>query len=78
MLADIVWNRDTIAVVAVFSIPIVSIIAGIWSQVEKHRSDNELKLRMVERGMSAEEIERIMAAKSPSGREWKYRDRPVR
>jgi hypothetical protein len=63
MLADILWNQDTIAVVCVFAVPIVAIIAGVWSKVECRKSDNELKRSMVERGMSPDEIERILAAK---------------
>jgi ABC-type bacteriocin/lantibiotic exporter with double-glycine peptidase domain len=64
MLAEIVWNQNTIAVVCVFAVPIVAIIAGCWSRVERAKSDNELKRSMVERGMSADEIERILAAKA--------------
>ena len=55
-----------------FSIPIVAIcvsigvpiIAHCWFELRKHESDNELKRSMIERGMSAEEIERVLAAKS--------------
>jgi hypothetical protein len=70
MLADIVWNEDTLAIIGVFSVPIVSVIAVFWAQVEKRRSDNELKLRMVERGMSAADIERVIVAKAPDGKDW--------
>jgi hypothetical protein len=62
MLAEIVWNENTVAVVCVFSVPIVAIVATFWSGVEKTRSRNDLKRSMVERGMSADEIERVMAA----------------
>jgi len=63
MLCEIVWDQNTIAVVGVFSIPIIGIIAGCWVAVEKSRSEHDLKRRMVERGMSVEEIERVMAAR---------------
>ena len=63
MLAEIIWNQNTIAVVCVFAVPITAIIATFWSQVERRKSDNDLKRSMVERGMSAEEIERVIAAK---------------
>lgn len=63
MLADIVWNENTIAIVCVFAVPVVAILAVFWAQVEHRKSDNELKRSMVERGMSAEEIERVIAAK---------------
>ena len=63
MLADIIWDQNTIAVIGVFSIPIVAIIATFWYMLERSRSDNELKRDMIERGMSADEIERVIAAK---------------
>lgn len=65
MLGEIVWNQNTIAVVAVFAVPISAILGGIWYGIERTKSDNNLKRSMVERGMSAEEIERVMAARSP-------------
>jgi len=63
MLAEIVWNQNTLAVVCVFAVPIVAIDAGVWAKGEARQSDNDLKRSMVERGMSAEDIERILAAK---------------
>jgi signal transduction histidine kinase len=63
MPGDIIWDQNTIAVVCVFAVPIVAIIAGVWSQVERRKADNELKQSMIDRGMSAEDIERVMAAK---------------
>ena len=63
MLAEIVWDQNSIAVVGVFSIPVIAILASVWSQVERRRSDNELKHSMIERGMSADDIERVMSAK---------------
>lgn len=46
------------------------IIGTVVKQVRKyasHHEDLQLKREMVERGLSAEEIERIFAAKSPVG-----------
>ena len=62
MLAEIIWNTNSIAVIAGCAIPVAAILGGIWYQIERVRSENELKRRMVERGMSAEDIERVMAA----------------
>ena len=45
-------------------IPIVGIIAFYWYKAQKVRSENELKRTMVDRGMSADEIERILAAQA--------------
>jgi hypothetical protein len=64
MLAEILWDQNSIAVVGVFSVPVVSIIATFYYKIERVRSENELKRSMVERGMSADEIVRVMAAQS--------------
>lgn len=66
VLSTSFWNSP-------FAIPIVAICVGVgvpilghyWSELKKHESDNKLKRSMVERGMSVEEIERVLAAKSP-------------
>jgi len=63
MVAEIIWNQNTLAVVMVFSVPIVAILGSFWYKVERLRSENELKRSMVERGMSVEEIERILNAR---------------
>lgn len=57
------WDKGTIMMVMIFSIPIIAIIGGLWLAFEKNRSDNELKRSMIERGMSVEEIERVIKAK---------------
>lgn len=46
----------------VFLVPIVAVVAYFWYEVSKTRSDNELKKRMIERGMSVDEIERVLGA----------------
>ena len=53
------------------AVPIIGIIAGSWYKIHKLRSDAELKKSMIERGMSVEEIERVLAAKSTDA----HRDR---
>ena len=66
MLADSFWS-------SLFQFPQIAIVMGcltgmtvivgvFWSQVERAKSKDELKRSMVERGMSAEEIERIIEA----------------
>ena len=50
----------------------VGVISTIASQIRlyaTHRADVNLKREMVERGFAAEEIERIIAAKSPGSKE---------
>lgn len=63
MLAEIVWNKEMLAIVFVFSIPIVAIVGGIWASIEKTRANSQLKRDMIARGMSAAEIERVLSAK---------------
>ena len=43
-------------------IPLAAIIGGMWAGVAKTRSRNALKQSMVERGMSPDEIERVLKA----------------
>ena len=62
MLAEIVWDKNTLAVVFGCGIPIVFILVTGWYMVERMKSTNELKRKMVERGMSADEIERVINA----------------
>lgn len=66
LLAAFEWNAQTLSVIGVFSIPLAGILGGIWFNLNKIRSDNELKQSMVARGMSVDEIERVMAARSKS------------
>ncbi|MFC1762734.1 hypothetical protein ACFL6U_11740 [Planctomycetota bacterium] len=44
------------------AVPVVAIIAFFLYRAYKTRSNNELKQSMVERGMSVEEIERVLNA----------------
>jgi hypothetical protein len=60
MFAEIQWNQETLGTVMALSIPIIAILAGVWSHVERTRSANELKRSMIERGMSVDEIERVL------------------
>ena len=62
LLSAIVWDKQTLSVLGAFSIPLAAIIGSAWYKMNKVRYENELKRSMVERGMSADEIERIMAA----------------
>lgn len=50
-------------------IPIAGIIASFWYKAQKVQSENELKRTMVDRGMSADEIERILAAEGRDSRD---------
>ena len=68
MLAEIVWNVATIAVVGGLAIPLVAIIGGVWHKIAKDNAENDLKRSMIERGMSVEEIERVLRAGKSGGK----------
>ena len=53
-----------IAVIMGCLIPIVGVIASAWYKAQKVRSENQLKRTLVERGLSADEIERIISAQA--------------
>lgn len=61
MGAEIIWNEKTLAIVLGCAIPIIAILGGIWFKIERVKSDNNLKRRMIERGMSVEEMERVLS-----------------
>lgn len=69
MLAEFAWNQllkmPNIAVIMGCLIPITGAIAAAWYHIEKVRSENNLKRTLADRGMSAEEIERVIGAKGP-------------
>ena len=56
------FNMIIVAVAMGIMIPIVAIISAEARKFFAHRADLEVKRDMVERGMSAEEIERILEA----------------
>ena len=64
MPMSMVWNEGTLAVLLIFGLPVVGCVAYFWYRIAKVTSDNELKRTMIERGMSVEEIERVLAARS--------------
>ncbi len=66
MLASTVWasafHMPQIAIIMGCLTAIAAVLGVVWYQIEKVKSNNELKRSLVERGMSVEEIERIMAS----------------
>lgn len=65
---SLLHNPATLVLILCFSIPIVAIVAHYWYQTIKVRQETDLKRTMVEQGMSAEEIERVLAARAPEKR----------
>ncbi len=66
MLAAINWTPDTILAAGFVAVVISVVLGGFWYRLSVITSENELKRSMVERGMSAEEIERVLAARTPA------------
>jgi hypothetical protein len=64
MLVDIVWNRDTLAVLGTFAVPFAAIVGAFWYKIERVKAENQTKQTMLQQGKSVEEIERVMAAGS--------------
>jgi NADH:ubiquinone oxidoreductase subunit 3 (subunit A) len=62
MWEKIFSNTVNIVVIMALSIPIIAVIGYYWHEVLKNRSNNELKKSMLERGMSAQEIEQVINA----------------
>lgn len=63
------FEMPQIAIAVGGMISVAAILGGIWFQIARVKSNNELKRSLVERGMSVEEIERVMAA-GASGKSW--------
>lgn len=73
MLADQGWQQlfemPQLVIILVFLLPIVGIIAFYWYKAQEARSRNELKQTLVDRGLSVDEIERILAARPEEPRD---------
>ena len=60
--AEMDWRYVFRPEILVFSVPIVTLVAYFWSETAKHRHNAELKQTMLDRGMSAHEIEQVINA----------------
>lgn len=67
-LTGIFFSPFIIPVVAIVAAIGVPIVTSAWVEMEKHKNDSELKRCMIERGMSAAEIEQVLAAKTPDSK----------
>ena len=65
MLSEFAWNTSNLTIILIFGLPIVSVIGYFWYSIEKTRSDNALKQSMIERGMSPEDIQKVLEAQAP-------------
>jgi hypothetical protein len=65
---EYIFSRPEIAAIVMgCMIPIVIVSASIWAKVKKNQDNNELKKSMLDRGMSADEIEKVMNAGDAKG-----------
>ena len=64
-----IFGMPQIAIIMGCLIPIVSIIASFWCKAQNVRSEHELKRSLVDRGLSVDEIERIIAVHSKEPRD---------
>ena len=55
-------NTSSLVIILAMSIPIISVVGHYWSEVLRNRDNNQLKKAMLERGMSAQEIEQVINA----------------
>ncbi len=60
----LVSRPEVIPLLGGFGVAIVVVIMGTWHRMEKTRANAELKRTMLDRGMSVEEIERVINAGS--------------
>ena len=65
---DKLLKPDVLFTLLTFGLPIICVIGYLVYSLRNHQSDNELKRSMIERGMSAEEIERVLAAGREEGK----------
>jgi hypothetical protein len=78
LVADIDWNGllqlrpELLPVLAMFAtgaaVGMTAIIATQWRKAQQASNDARLKERMIERGFTADEIERVMNAGTSRGR----------
>lgn len=63
---DMIFSMPNLVFVVGCVIAVVAIIAGSWTSVLRQRSSDDLKLTLVERGLSADQIEKIVRARPKS------------
>ncbi len=57
-----IFDVPQLAIIMGCLIPISAILGHFWYSTQKNKQNNDLKQSMVERGMSAEEIEQVISA----------------
>lgn len=67
IIEQIFSRPEMVAIAGAFTIPIVAIVVYYWHEVAKARSANDVKKTMILRGMSVDEIERVLGAGGKKG-----------
>ncbi len=57
-----IFDIPQLAIIMGCLIPISAILGYFWHSTQMNKQNNDLKRSMLERGMSAEEIERVISA----------------
>lgn len=60
MLAEFVWTTAKLAIIGVFLVPIIALLSAAMTKSSRALAD--LKARLVEKGMSAHDIKKIVEA----------------
>jgi hypothetical protein len=63
-MTEFLSNTSNVFWLAIVLIACVPVVAEYWRRMRKDELDAGLKQDMIARGMSAEEIERVLAARS--------------
>ena len=64
MLAENLLDGATLRSMMIFAVPILSVLGTFGWLTARTISENALKRRMIDQGMSADEIEQVLSAKS--------------
>lgn len=62
MLAEFVWTTAKLAIIGVFLVPIIALLSAAMTKSSRTRALADLKARLVEKGMSADDIKKIVEA----------------
>ncbi len=62
MLAEFVLTTAKLAIIGAFLVPIIAILAGAMTKSSRTRALADLKARLVDKGMSADDIKKIVEA----------------
>ncbi len=65
-MSESILRPEVLGIIAGCMIPIVALVGAFWSKTQCEKSRDQLKRTMVERGMTADDIERVLVADAKS------------